>query len=92
MGGIIGRLFREFGVTVSVAVVLSALIALMLSPMMAALFLQDPRSVRHGRLYQWSERAFDRVIHGYEHGLKRALRFRLCTMLVNLARTRSAAG
>jgi hydrophobe/amphiphile efflux-1 (HAE1) family protein len=84
MGGIIGRLFREFGVTVSVAVVLSALIALTLSPMMAALFLQDPRSVRHGRLYQWSESAFDQLIHGYEHGLKLVLRFRLWTMLVNL--------
>ena len=52
MGGIIGRLFREFGVTVSVAIVLSALIALTLSPMMAALFLQDPKSAKHGRLYQ----------------------------------------
>jgi multidrug efflux pump subunit AcrB len=85
MGGIIGRLFREFGVTVSLAVVLSALIALTLSPMMAALFLQDPRSVRHGRSYQWSERAFERLINGYEWALKLVLRFRLTTMLVNLA-------
>jgi multidrug efflux pump subunit AcrB len=56
MGGIIGRLFREFGVTVSVAIVLSALIALTMSPMMAALFLQNPKSIRHGRLYPWRER------------------------------------
>jgi multidrug efflux pump subunit AcrB len=85
MGGIIGRLFREFGVTVSVAVVLSALIALTLSPMMAALFLQDPKSIRHGRLYQWSESAFERLLHTYERALKLVLRFRLWTMLVNLA-------
>src|SRR5205807_5813880 len=51
MSGIIGRLFREFGVTVAVAIVLSALIALTLTPTMAALVLKDPRSVRHGRLY-----------------------------------------
>jgi multidrug efflux pump subunit AcrB len=85
MGGIIGRLFREFGVTVSVAIVLSALIASTLSPMMAALFLQDPRSVKHGRLYQWSERAFDWLLHSYERLLRLVLRFRLGTMLVNLA-------
>jgi multidrug efflux pump subunit AcrB len=85
MGGIVGRLFREFGVTVSVAVVLSALIALTLSPMMAALFLKDPRSVKHGRLYRWSERAYERVLHGYERALKLVLRFRFWTMLVNLA-------
>jgi multidrug efflux pump subunit AcrB len=85
MGGIIGRLFREFGVTVSVAVVLSALIALTLSPMMASLFLQNPKSVQHGRVYQWSERAFERVLHGYERALKLVLRFRLWTMLVNVA-------
>jgi multidrug efflux pump subunit AcrB len=50
----------EIGFTiVTAAIILSALIALTLSPMMAALFLKDPRQVRHGRLYQWSERAFN---------------------------------
>ena len=49
MSGIVGRLFREFGVTVTVAVVLSALIALTLSPMMASLVLKNPREARHGR-------------------------------------------
>jgi hydrophobe/amphiphile efflux-1 (HAE1) family protein len=85
MGGVIGRLFREFGVTVAVAVVLSALIALTLSPTMAALFLKDPRAVKHGRLYRWSERAFERLIRGYERGLKLVLRFRFWAMLLNLA-------
>jgi HAE1 family hydrophobic/amphiphilic exporter-1 len=85
MSGIIGRLFREFGVTVAVAIVLSALIALTLSPTLAALVLSDPRSVKHGRLYQWSERAFERLISGYERALKLVLRFRFWAMLLNIA-------
>ena len=84
MGGVIGRLFREFGVTVAVAIVLSAVIALTLSPTMAALFLSDPRSVKHGRMYQWSERTFEGLLHGYQRLLKLVLRFRLWAMLVNL--------
>src|SRR5437660_2736418 len=85
MSGIIGRLFREFGVTVAVAIVLSALIALTLTPTMAALVLKDPRSVRHGRLYQWIERFWERVLDGYERSLKLVLRWRLWAMLLNLA-------
>ncbi len=85
MGGIIGRLFREFAITVTAAIVLSALIALTLSPMMAALFLKDPRSVKHGRLYQWSERAFDYLFTGYGRMLKRVLALRLWVMLFNIA-------
>jgi multidrug efflux pump subunit AcrB len=85
MSGVIGRLFREFGVTVAVAIMLSAVIALTLSPTMAALFLTDPRSVKHGRLYQWSERTFERMVEGYQRFLKIVLRFRLWAMLVNLS-------
>ena len=85
MGGIVGRLFREFGVTVSVAIVLSAIIALTLSPMMASLFLVDPRRVKHGRLYQWSEWAFERTLHGYQRTLRGVLKIRLWAMLFNLA-------
>ena len=85
MGGIIGRLFREFGVTVTVAVVLSAMIALTLSPMMASLVLKNPHEVRHNRVYQASEKAFDAVIVNYERILKLSLRHRRIVMLVNLA-------
>ena len=84
MSGIVGRLFREFGVVVTLAVVLSALIALTLSPMMASLVLQNPKTEKHGRLYQWSERAFDRLLAGYERGLKFTLRHRRATMALNL--------
>ena len=85
MGGIIGRLFREFGITVSVALILSAVIALTLTPTLAALVLTDPHAARRGRLYQWSERVWERVLHGYERTLRGALRLRLLLMMLNLA-------
>jgi hydrophobe/amphiphile efflux-1 (HAE1) family protein len=84
MSGIVGRLFREFGIVVSVAVVLSAMIALTLSPVMASLVLEDPTKRGHGRVYQWSERAFSRVVGGYERWLTVTLRHRRTTMTVNL--------
>jgi HAE1 family hydrophobic/amphiphilic exporter-1 len=85
MGGIIGRLFREFAVTVTVAVAVSACVALTLSPMMGARFLRSERETRHGRLYLWSERQFDRMLAGYEWGLRHVLRHQLLTLLVFLA-------
>jgi len=84
MGGVVGRLFREFGVVVTLAVVLSALIALTLSPMMASLVLQNPKTERHGWLFRWSERAFDGILAGYERGLHFTLRHRRATMTLNL--------
>ncbi|HEY7247648.1 MAG TPA: efflux RND transporter permease subunit, partial [Xanthobacteraceae bacterium] len=84
MSGIVGRLFREFGMVVAIAVALSAVIALTLSPMMASLVLQDPKSARHGALYRWSERGFNRLIHGYERGLQFTLRHQRPTMALNL--------
>jgi multidrug efflux pump subunit AcrB len=84
MSGIVGRLFREFGMVVSIAVVLSALIALTLSPMMASLVLTDPRMARHGRFYLWSERAFTSFIRGYERGLQFTLAHRRAAMTLNL--------
>ncbi len=84
MGGVIGRLFREFGVVVTVAVVLSAVIALTLSPMMAALVLKNPHEARRGPVYAWSERQFERVVAGYERLLKLSLRWRGPVMVLNL--------
>ncbi len=85
MGGIVGRLFREFGVVVTVAIVLSAMIAITLSPMMASLVLKNPHHVEHGRLYRLSERGFERLIAGYERVLKLSLRFRAPVMVLNVA-------
>jgi multidrug efflux pump len=81
MGGIVGRLFREFAVTLSAAIAVSALVSLTLTPMMCSRMLKSEHGVKHGRLYLWSERAFDGMLRFYERGLRWALRHRV-TMLV----------
>jgi multidrug efflux pump len=83
MGGIVGRLFREFAVTLSVAIVVSMAISLTATPMMCAYLLKEHQS--HGRIYQTSERAFARVVDIYARTLSVALRFRAATLLVLLA-------
>ena len=84
MGGIVGRLFREFGIVVTVAVVLSAIIALTLSPMMGALVLKNPHEAGHGALYRLSERGFEAMVAGYERVLALSLRHRRFVMVLNL--------
>jgi hydrophobe/amphiphile efflux-1 (HAE1) family protein len=81
MGGYVGLLFREFAVAVSVALVLSLLISLTLTPMMCARLLKSQRE-QHGRLYRLSERGFDGLLHLYEAGLKVVLRHRFTTLMV----------
>jgi hydrophobic/amphiphilic exporter-1 (mainly G- bacteria), HAE1 family len=82
MGGIIGRLFREFAVTLAMTIFVSMVVSLTLTPMMASRFLRAHGETQHGRFYQWSERAFDAMLHGYEHGLDRAMRWSKTTLLV----------
>jgi len=84
MSGYVGRIFREFAITVSVALVLSLLISLTLTPMMCARLLSDERHVRHGRIYQLSERGFDALLGFYERTLKVALHHRFVTLMVML--------
>jgi multidrug efflux pump len=69
MGGIIGRLFREFAITLSAAILVSMLISLTTTPMMCARVLAPERNARHGRLYAISERIFEEVLSGYESSL-----------------------
>jgi HAE1 family hydrophobic/amphiphilic exporter-1 len=85
MGGIIGRLFREFSVTLSMTIVVSAFVSLTLTPMMASRFLKPSHEVHHGRLYALSERAFDAMLRAYERGLDVVLRHRLVTLCVFFA-------
>ena len=80
MGGLIGRLFREFAVTVSVAILVSTVVSLTLTPMMCAQLLRDPRHERHGWLYQASERFFATMLAAYETGLRWTLRHRRLTL------------
>ena len=85
MGGIIGRLFREFAVTLAMAIFVSLIVSLTLTPMMASRFLRAHGEVKHGRFYRWSERAFDRLLHGYERILDLALRWSLTTLCIFFA-------
>ena len=82
MGGIIGRLFREFAVTLSMTIVVSAFVSLTLTPMMASRFLKPPQEAHHGRLYALSERGFDALLRAYTRGLDVVLRFRFITLCV----------
>ena len=84
MGGYVGLLFREFAVTVSVALLLSLVISRTLTPMMCA-YLLKPESNEHGWLYRMSERGFDSLLFAYEAGLKIVLRHRFITLMVMFA-------
>jgi hydrophobe/amphiphile efflux-1 (HAE1) family protein len=81
MSGYIGLLFREFAITVSVALLLSLVISRTLTPMMCA-YLLKPESKEHGWLYRISERGFDGLLNAYEAGLKIVLRHRFITLMV----------
>src|SRR6478672_11187562 len=81
MSGYVGLLFREFAITVSVALLLSLVISRTLTPMMCA-YLLKPESNDHGWLYRMSERGFDGILHAYEAGLKIVLRHRFITLMV----------
>ncbi len=84
MGGIIGRLFREFAVTVSVAVVASAFVSLTLTPVLCSLFLKEQGLHGAGRLNQIAERFFDGFLDLYDRGLRFVLRHQLPTFLSTL--------
>jgi HAE1 family hydrophobic/amphiphilic exporter-1 len=86
MGGIIGRLFREFAVTLAMTIFVSLVVSLTLTPMMASRFLK-PHSEegKHGRIYQLSERGFDTLLRAYGRGLDLVMRWRLTTLCVFFA-------
>jgi multidrug efflux pump len=85
MGGLIGRLFREFAVTLAVSIGVSAILSLTLTPMMCAHLLRpEPKASERGKLYHLSERAFEGAIALYDRGLRVVLRHRLTTLLVTI--------
>jgi hydrophobe/amphiphile efflux-1 (HAE1) family protein len=85
MGGIIGRLFREFAVTVSVAVVASAIVSLTLTPVLCALFLKHENPQDVGRLSRLAERFFTWLVGAYDRGLHFVFRHQFATLLTTLA-------
>ena len=85
MGDIVGRLFREFAVTLAVTILVSAFVSLTLTPMMSARLLKSKADHKEGRFYQWSERMYERVIQGYGRTLKWVLKHQTATLLVTAA-------
>ena len=85
MGGIVGRLFREFAVTLAAAVAVSMVVSLTTTPMMCAKLLRSEHDRPHGRFYQRSESIFNATLHRYEQSLKWVLRHPALILAVALA-------
>jgi multidrug efflux pump len=82
MGDIVGRLFREFAVTLAVTIMMSAVVSLTLTPMMCSRLLKHRPEAGQGRLYRWSERGFEAIIALYGRMLRVVLRYQTITLLV----------
>ncbi len=91
MGGVVGRLFREFAITISMTILISGFVSLTLTPMMCSRLLRPSvEPIRHGRAYRWSEAAYNAVFNLYRSSLTQALRFRpvvLALTILSLAAT-----
>ncbi len=85
MGDVVGRLFREFAVTLAVTIIVSAVVSLTLTPMMSARILRYTPKERQGRFYKASERVFERMIAFYGRTLKFVLRYQAIALLVAVA-------
>jgi multidrug efflux pump len=85
MTGIVGRLFREFAITLSIAVVVSAVVSLTLTPMMCARLLEPEDKTKHGRFFDATERFFKGMLNGYERGLIWVLRHQLLVLSIAAA-------
>jgi multidrug efflux pump len=85
MGDVVGRLFREFAVTLAVTIIVSAVVSLTLTPMMASRILKHNPKSQQGRFYQASERVFESMIAFYGRTLKVVLRYQTITLLVAVA-------
>ena len=81
MGGLMGHLFREFAIVLSVAILVSLGVSLTTTPMLSAKFLKPVAGKRHGRIYNISERVFEATVHGYARGLRWVLDHRVIVLL-----------
>jgi HAE1 family hydrophobic/amphiphilic exporter-1 len=90
MGGIIGRLLHEFAVTIVMAILISGVISVTLTPMLCSRFLKAGKGAEHGKLYRWTEAGFDRLQDGYERSLRWSMghsRFILALFAASLVAT-----
>jgi hydrophobic/amphiphilic exporter-1 (mainly G- bacteria), HAE1 family len=81
MGGIIGRLFHEFAVTIGAAILVSGVVSLTLTPMLCSRFLRASREAQHGRFYEASERVYERVLRAYEGSLEWVMQRRAAALV-----------
>jgi len=80
MSGIVGRLFREFSITVTLTIVVSVLVSLTLTPMLCSRFLRDHQGDKHGKIFYYFERGFEAMLNAYKHGLEIVLRHQFITL------------
>jgi hydrophobic/amphiphilic exporter-1 (mainly G- bacteria), HAE1 family len=85
MGGIVGRLLHEFAVTIGVAILVSGLVSISLTPMLASRFLRPPHSHRHGWIYNAIESVFNGWLRVYDWTLRASLRFHVVPMAISIA-------
>ena len=90
MAGMLGRMLHEFAVTITVAILISGVVSLTLTPMLTSRFLRAAKTERHGRLYNLMEGFFNGMLRGYDHTLQLVLRFRRTTILFTVATTIAA--
>lgn len=83
MGGLLGRLFHEFAVTIAVSILVSGFVSLSLTPMLCSRFVRPPDHTRQSRLYRASEYVFDSVLNVYDWTLKKVLKFHVTTMILS---------
>jgi hydrophobe/amphiphile efflux-1 (HAE1) family protein len=84
MGGIVGRLFREFAVTLSVAIMVSLVVSLTTTPMLSAKFLEAHNKQKHGRIYRWGERALEWLADEYKLGLRWVLQHQKLVLTITI--------
>jgi multidrug efflux pump len=84
MSDVVGKLFREFAVTLAVTILVSAFVSLTLTPMMCSRILKDKKSAKQTRFYYWSEKVFNAIIAWYGRTLQVVLRHRFTTLLVTI--------
>ena len=85
MSDVVGRLFREFAITLAVTILVSAVVSLTLTPMMCSRILQDKASANQTRFYYWSEKVFNAIIASYGRALQVILRHRFATLMVTIS-------
>jgi multidrug efflux pump len=85
MSDVVGRLFREFAITLAVTILVSALVSLTLTPMMCSRILKDKAEAKETRFYHWSENVFNSIIAAYGRMLRVILRHRFATLLVTIS-------